>query len=120
MLIALVATILILGMATFQVVQGLFSSLIMAILTLLSAITAFSLYEPLCEGFFYDRMSSAYASYAPGVALLSIFLLVLVALRELADRFIRGNVSLGLWPDRIGGGVLGLLSGIIVTGMLTI
>ena len=101
MLIALVATVMVLGIATYQVVHGLYSALINVVLTILSALTALALYEPFCQAFLYDKQFP----YAEGVALISLFLLVLLGTRELADRFLRGNVVLGVWPDRIGGGV---------------
>jgi len=47
MIIAFIATILILGMATYQAVHGFYSALIMAVLTILSALAALSLYEGL-------------------------------------------------------------------------
>ena len=47
MVLILVATILVLAIVSFQVVEGLFSSLIMAILSVLCAALAFTYYEPL-------------------------------------------------------------------------
>ncbi|MEI7835554.1 MAG: CvpA family protein [Planctomycetota bacterium] len=116
MVTAFVATVLILGIATYQAVHGLYSALIMAVLTTLSALTALAFYEPLGVAFLYERMPA----YADGVALISLFLLVLLGTRELADRFLRGNIVLGVWPDRIGGGALGLFAGIVFVGMLSI
>jgi hypothetical protein len=52
--------------------------------------------------------------------MIASFVLPLLALRILVDRFIPGNVVLGLWADRIAGGVLGIFTGILIVGMLTI
>ena len=45
MVTAFVATVLILGIAIYQAVHGLYSALIMAVLTTLSALTALAFYE---------------------------------------------------------------------------
>lgn len=116
MIIAFIATVLILAIAAYQAVHGLYSALIMAVLSVLSALAALSLYEPLCQEFLYERMPA----YAEGVALISLFGLILLGLRELADRFLRGNLVLGVWPDRIVGGAMGLIAGLVVTGMLAL
>ncbi|MCY2928690.1 MAG: hypothetical protein NTV86_04195 [Planctomycetota bacterium] len=116
MVTAFIATVLILGIATYQAVHGVYSALIMAVLTILSALTALALYEPFCQGFLYQQLGA----HAEGVALISPFLLILLGTRELADRFLRGNLVLGVWPDRIGGGALGLLAGIVIVGIVSV
>jgi uncharacterized membrane protein required for colicin V production len=115
MVLALVATLLILGIAFFQVVQGLFSALIMAILTVLSVAIAFNYYEPL---------AAAVAAYQPAtahaIALITLFVIPLLVLRLIFDRLIQGNVVFGPWADRVGGGAFGLITGILCVGVLAI
>jgi uncharacterized membrane protein required for colicin V production len=111
----ILAALLILGIAFYQVLQGLFSALIMTILTIIAAAIAFNYYEPLGE-----MLAARMPGYADGVALLAVFVVPLLAMRILYDRFIGGNVVLGMWADRIGGGVLGLVSGMILVGVLAI
>ena len=113
---ALIATVMILGIMVYQIVHGLYSALIMAVLTVLSALAAIALYEPLCQAFLYERMGA----YAEGTALTCLFLLILLGTRELADRFLRSTIVLGVWPDRIVGGATGLLAGTVVVGMLSL
>jgi uncharacterized membrane protein required for colicin V production len=115
MIIILLVTLAILGIAYFQVIQGIFSALVMAILSLLSAALAFALYEPLAQ-YLYPYLSGT----SEGAALIGIFAATLIVSRMAFDYLIPGNVVIGLWVDRIGGGLLGILSGMIMVGMITI
>lgn len=114
-LIAL-AAILVLGIAYFQVVQGLYGALIMTILTVLSAAMAFNFYEPLASAVLYERQPA----YADAIALVVLFVIPLLVLRLITDKLLPSNVVLGVWADRIGGGVLGLLTATIMVGVLLI
>ncbi len=116
MLLIILATVLVIGLAFFQVTQGAFSALIMAILSVVSAMIAFTFYEPLAALF----ADGAYAYYAPPIALLALFAVPLLLLRLAVDRLIGGNVVFGVWGDRILGGALGLVTGTVLTGMILI
>ena len=116
MILILIATVLILGIAFFQVVQGLFSSLIMTILTVLSATVAFNYYELLAETLLYTRQPAT----ADAIALVATFLVPLLCMRLLLDKYMAGNVVMNVWADRIGGGVLGVITGMIMVGVLMI
>ena len=116
MVIIILATVMVLGIAFYQVIQGLFSALIMTILTVLCAAVAMGYYEPLASAVLYTRQ----AETADAVALIALFVLPLLGLRMLVDRLIPGNVVFGRWADRIGGGVLGIFSGLIITGVLMV
>lgn len=115
MVIILIALAVVLGIAYSQVVQGLFSALIMTILSIVSAAFAFIYCEPLAELLYKTQ-----PAYADGAALIVLFVLSLLGLRLLYDRFLSANVTLGVWADRIGGGVLGLITGMLLVGMLMI
>jgi len=115
MLLALLATILILAIASYQVVQGLFSALVMTILTILAAMVAFNYYELLAP-----LLHPYQPLHADGLALVALFGVVLLVLRVLYDKFIPGNVLFGLWLNRIGGGLLGVLTGSILVGTLLV
>ncbi|HAU37286.1 MAG TPA: hypothetical protein DCX07_06165 [Phycisphaerales bacterium] len=115
MLIVVLATILILAIAFFQVNQGLYSALIMTILTIACALLAFNYYEPLAATL-YGRMPD----YADGACLMVLFVIPLLIIRELFDRYLGGNVVMGVWADRIGGGVLGLVAGTVLVGVLLV
>jgi len=115
MVITLIVLAVVLGIAFFQVIQGLFSALIMTILTIISAAIAFNFYESLAS-VLYDSQPA----YADGAALIALFVLLLLGFRLLYDRFIGANMMLGVWVDRIGGGALGLITGMLLVGTLMI
>lgn len=114
MVLIILATLLVLGIAFFQVIQGVFSALIMAILSILSAAVAFSYYEPLAK-LLYEHQPAA----ANAICLTGIFAVTLLALRLIFDRLIGANVVLGLWVNRIGGGFFGLIAAMVCVGVLT-
>ncbi len=114
MVLILLATVLILAIAFFQVVQGLFSALIMTVLTILCTAAAFTFYEPLAE-LLYTRQ----AAYADAGALIALLVIPLLVVRILFDKLIGSNVVIGVWADRVGGGILGLITGMMLVGTLT-
>ena len=116
MLIIIPALILVLLIAYFQVVQGLFGSLIMAILSVLCAALALNTYDAVAESF----LRANQGPYADATALTVLFVGPLLILRIVLDRLIRGNVPFGPWADRIGGGALGLITGMVLVGMVLI
>jgi hypothetical protein len=117
MLLIVLATVLILSIAYFQVIQGVFSALIMAILSVLCALAAFNYYESLAQTL---RGWGIASTYVYPISLIAIFFLSLLALRILFDRLFYENVVLGTWSDRIGGGAMGIITGMVLVGMLTI
>ncbi|MFB3892720.1 MAG: CvpA family protein [Phycisphaerae bacterium] len=116
MLLAVIVTLLVLGVAFYQAVQGWYSALIMTILTICCALVAFNYYEPLAQSLLYARQPA----YADAISLIALFVLPLLTLRFLYDHFLGSNVLTGAWPDRIGGGILGLITAQIVVGVLMV
>ncbi|MCH9023487.1 MAG: CvpA family protein, partial [Planctomycetes bacterium] len=110
--------ILVVVLTFYQVfTQGLFSSFIMAGLCMISALLALNFYEPLAE--ILGRFGIG--SFGPQtICLMGLFFLSLLALRELTDRLIRGNMNFPLFIDRIGAAVFGLISSMIVAGMIAL
>lgn len=115
MVLIIAVLLLVAGIAFYQAVQGLFSALIMAILTVLCAAVAFEFYESLA-GTLYTRQPA----HADAGALIALFVIPLLVLRIVIDRFFPGNVVTGTWADRIGGGALGIFTGMIVVGVLAV
>ena len=105
MFLALLAFVLIAGIAFYQTAQGLFSALMMTILAIVSAAVAFNYYELLAQSVFYNRFSA----YADATCLMALFVVTLIVLRIVFDLVVRGNVVFNPWVNRIGGGVLGLI-----------
>jgi hypothetical protein len=110
-----VAWLLIVAIAFYQSIHGLFSAVIMALLTTICAVVALGSYESL------GRLLYAYQpSQADALALTIWFVIPLLVLRVCFDKLITGNAPLSVWADRIGGGVLGLYIGVVMVGILTI
>lgn len=116
MLLILFATVLVLGVAFYQAVQGLYSAIIMAILTVCCAVLAFHFYEPLGDALLYSRQPE----YADAIALIALFILPLLGLRLLFDKVLGANALTGMWTDRIAGGLVGLVTAQVMIGVLMI
>jgi len=113
MVLQLIALFLVLAIVFYQVVQGLFSALIMMMLTILCAAVAFEYYEPMAVALLYKSQGSC----AEAASLLTLFVLPLLGLRIVFDMFIPWNVVMGQWVDRVGGGVIGLVTALILVGV---
>jgi len=113
---SLFSVVLILCIAFFQALQGLFSAVIMCVLTILSAALAFGVYENL----YYGLLMAQLPEQGEAVALVGAFLVALLILRTLADNVVKGNMQFPVWVDRIGGGAFGLVAAILVVGMIQI
>jgi len=97
--------------------QGLFSSMIMAVLSLVSAIVALNYHEMLAS----LLNDLGMARFGPkGVSLLGIFILTLLLLREGTDRLIKGNMHFGLLIDRVASACFALVSSLTITGMIAL
>jgi len=112
--------ILIVGIALWQIRAGLFSALITLILAVLSAMIAFTYYEPLAQAMFDWRGQNAHPMYMHAGALMGLFFVVQLALRFLYDMLIVHDVGFAMWPNRIGAGVVGLLVGMVQVGVMMI
>lgn len=115
MFLIIVIFLLVVGVAFFQVTQGMYSAAIMAVLSVTSAMLAFNYYEPIAATL-YDRQPA----HADGAVLIGLFIISLLVLRLIFDRLFRSNAVTGVWTDRIAGGVLGLVSGLVVVGVLSV
>jgi hypothetical protein len=116
MLIIILATVLVLAMTAFFAGQGLFSSMIAAVLSVLCAAFALNAYPALASAVLYDRQGPI----ANGVALIALFVLPLIGSRWLADALVPGNVQFSLWTDRIGGTAFGLIASMTMVGMVLV
>ena len=113
MVLQVIVWLLVLGIVFYQIVQGLFSALIMMMLTILCAAVAFEYYESMAVALLYERQGSC----AEAASLLTLFVIPLLGLRILFDKLLPSNVVMGLWVDRIGGGAVGFVTALILVGV---
>jgi len=116
MILIVVAWLLILAIALYQSLHGLFSAVIMAFLTTICAVFALGYYEWLGPAFLY----STQPAYADALSLVLHFVIPLLILRTVFDKLIIGNAPLGGWADRASAGLLGLYIGTVMVGILAI
>lgn len=117
MVLSLILVLLLLAIAYFQATQGLFSALIMAVLTVCCAAIAFGFYEWVAV-----NVVAAYwkPDFGHAVSLGALFGVPLVLLRLGFDRIIRRDCLLPLSIDRVGAGLCGLVSGFVMAGMMAL
>ena len=115
MLLTIIVSLLILGIVFFQATQGLFSSLIMAIATLVCTLIAFNFYEPVASLLYGSQPETADA-----IALVALLFVSLLTTRILLDRFLGINLVPGIWVDRIGGGLFGVVTAVLLVGTLVV
>lgn len=105
-----------LAIAFFHYTQGFFSATISAMLTVLSAVLAFSYHETVVESFLGGR----FADSAHGITLAVLFAVFYFGLRYAFDKMIPGNLRFPVIVDKAGGAAMGLVAGIFVGGILAI
>jgi len=113
MLLVILATLLVLAIAFYLTLQGLFSAVIMCLLSVLAAVIALNYYEPFGQMFY-----PGHAAYGNALALTLLFSLPLLVARLGLDYFVRANVVFGQWVDRIVSGLVGMVAGTVVVGIL--
>lgn len=118
MLAILIACVLV-GILTFYQVhtQGLFGSLIMAVLSIVAALISLNYFEQLS-----DLLSGlGLALFGPRtISLMGLFIISLLLLRELFDRLVQGNMNFPLIVDRVGSVLFGLVASLVSVGMIAI
>jgi len=107
------------GVLTFYQVfkQGLFSTTIMAVWTLVAAMIAFNYYEVLHE----QLLKLGLVGYPTEAAtLVGLFIVSLLILRLASDQLIKGNMKFTMLIDRIGSAGMSLIASLMMTGMIAI
>ncbi|MBP7933106.1 MAG: CvpA family protein [Phycisphaerae bacterium] len=113
---SLFAVVLILTITFFQGLQGLFSAVISCFLTIMAVALAFGLYEDIYYAFLLERQPD----HGRAFALMAVFILSLLILRTVFDMLITGNMRFPILVDRIGGGVVGLFTAMLIVGTLAV
>jgi len=113
LIFVIVATITIYQVYT----QGLFSAMIMAVLSIIAAMIAFNYFEALAA--YLPRIGLA--NFCPqALSLMGLFIVSLLILRELTDRIIRANMKFPLLIDRAGASFFGLIAGLTIAGVAAV
>ncbi|NNM85409.1 MAG: CvpA family protein [Phycisphaerales bacterium] len=106
--------ILIIGLLTlFLANEGAFSALLLLCSSILASTLAMGVYEPASH---LMPLKIQALGFARGATFLLVFLLGFSVLRGLFDYFVRTDVALPLWPNRLAGGVLGFFTAMVVVG----
>ena len=118
MLASLFACIMIVLLTYYQVFkQGLFSSLINAVVAIVAAFVAFNYFEPLSALLVRAKLGS----YGPqAIAFFTLFTLSMLVMRELTDRLVRGNMNFSLLFERVGGAIFGFVASMVVVGTVAL
>ena len=98
----IILIVFVFGMALMWSTYGLFSSLLHLGLVIVAGSLAFALWEPLAYGVLFNILPSA----AWGVSLLGSFIVLLIVLRIVTDKLVRGTLKVHRLADQIGGGAI--------------
>ncbi|MDB5332346.1 MAG: hypothetical protein JWP03_3497 [Phycisphaerales bacterium] len=116
MVFTVVIILLLAAIVFFHYLQGFFSSVLSAVLTVVAAVLAFSWHEVIVEKYLQGRM----ADYAHAMTLVVLFVVIYLVLRVAFDKMIPGAVQLPAAADKLGGALMGLVAGIFATGVFAV
>jgi hypothetical protein len=112
MIFLILMGILILVVAFFHFLQGLFSATLSAIFTVIAAVLAFSYHETIVEGLLGGKV----ADEAHALVLLALFGIIYLVLRTAFDSLVPGNVRVPSGVDKGGAAVMGVIAGVFAAG----
>jgi len=118
----LIVLLIVLGCGAYQFFKGtIVRAVATIIITLAAAAVAFGFFEPLSSFFISKGSSSRYPALVPWAQPLCFILLFVVAFALLQTgvmQLTRVKVDFGLWPERIGRVLAGVVLGLILSGLL--
>lgn len=117
MWLSLILVVLILAIAFLQATHGLFSALIMAVLTICCAAAAIGTYEWVAVHWIVPYWKP---DYAFPVALAATFGIPLIILRLVTDKLVRRAGLIPVWIDRIGGAFCGFITAMMIVGVFAL
>lgn len=119
---SIVVLLIIVGCAVFQFLKGTivraFATIVVAIL---ASIVAFGFFEILADALIKRGDSGSMLSLVPwaqAIGFLLLFVLTFAVLQTAIVQLTRKEIDLGFLPERIGRSILGLILGLIVSGVL--
>ncbi|MBX2850327.1 MAG: hypothetical protein KTR15_01115 [Phycisphaeraceae bacterium] len=102
-----------LGCVSMWATYGFFSAFIQLVIVIAAGTLAFALWEPISYALL-GRMPA----YAHGVGLLAPFVILLIVIRVVFDKFCKANVHMPRIVDQLGGGACGIAIGVLSFGIL--
>ena len=102
--------------AFFQYVQGFFSATISAICAAVAAVIAMGWYESVAPLLFNAKIYDQAAS----ISLVLLFAVVYIIPKAVIDALVPGNVRVPFIVDKVGSGIMGLIVGLISTGIVAV
>lgn len=112
MLFSIIVFLMVVLVAMFWTYQGLLSSVIMFVETLIAFMLAWEFHEAL-HGVWRESLGDGIGLPS---AFILIFLVSLILQREITDRLVKKNVTIPVYFDRAGGGIVGLFTGLLLVG----
>lgn len=117
MILSLIFVVLIFGVALAQSTHGFFSALIMTVLTLCCCAAAVGFHDYVAVNYLAEYWKP---DFAHPLALGLLFGIPLLLLRLAFDNLIKRSCLLPAWIDRIGAGICGLVTSLVVVGMMAV
>lgn len=116
MILSLVLILFVLVVAFFHYLQGFLSATISCILCAISLLVAFNYYEPAVTA----MSPGKFADSAHAMMLVVLFAVTYLVLRIIFDKLIPGNVRVPAIVDKVGGGIMGLITGMLAVGLVAV
>ncbi len=125
MIMSILAIVLVAAVAYIWVMGGFFNAAIHMLCVLVAGAIAFAFWEPIAY-LLLEKVAGnqGFLSFLPGmawgIALVLPFCVSLALLRLVTNKAIKASVTVDNFTNRIGGGVCGLVSGIVTSGIVMI
>jgi uncharacterized membrane protein required for colicin V production len=116
MIFSLIVLIIVGVVGYWHYVQGFFSSVLSAILTVFAALIAVGYFETVTD----MALGGRAAEYAHGMVLIALFSLSYLLLRVVFDKLVPGNVRMPSTLDKVGAGAMGVVAGLFCAGIFAI
>lgn len=118
-MVSLVLLSILLGCAALLYLKGtLAQGLIMILNALMAGFIALAFFEAVSS--ILVKYASSLAAWAQTISFLLLFVLVFAALQTVVMQLVKQKIDLGLWPERAGRVVCGLILGYVLTGHLLV
>jgi len=119
---SILVVLIILGCVAYQYLKGtLVRSLATLVIVVWGSVVAFGYFE-LLGGVFVGRGSggslSSFVLWAQALSFVLLFVLTFAILQTAANQLISKEINLELWPERIGRVCCGILTGLVLSGLL--